>query len=94
MLTLYVKTGCAFCAMALHKVEELRVPIDEKNIADDGVADELIERGGKRQVPYLVDTACSVEMYESADIVEYLEKRFGEADGEPNPEDAATCPQG
>jgi glutaredoxin 3 len=77
MLTLYVKTGCPFCAMVLHKLDELAVPFEERNIADDGVIDELVARGGKQQVPYLVDAECNVEMYESADIVEYLDKRFG-----------------
>lgn len=43
-----------------------------KNIADEGVADELIARGGKRMVPYLVDEETGVEMYESDDIVDYL----------------------
>jgi glutaredoxin len=76
MLTLYVKTGCPYCAAVLHKVEELDISVTEKNIADDGVADELVARGGKRQVPYLVDDEKNVEMYESGDIVEYLEKNY------------------
>ena len=48
------------------------ISFEERNIADAEVADELIERGGKRQVPYLVDVEAAVEMYESDDIVEYL----------------------
>ncbi|GEM_PF-2836265 len=39
---------------------------------DDAVAAELIAKGDKRQVPYLVDSDHGVEMYESDDIVEYL----------------------
>ncbi len=77
MLTLYVKTGCPYCAMVIHKLEELGLPYEEKNIADDAVAAELVGRGGKRQVPYLVDSEGSVEMYESADICDYLDKRNG-----------------
>lgn len=77
MLTLYVKTGCAFCAMALLKLDELGLEYEEKNIAETGIADELIARGGKRQVPYLVDTDAEVEMYESSDIVKHLDMRFG-----------------
>lgn len=77
MLTLYVKTGCPYCAIVLHALDELDVPFEEKNIADEDVAAELVERGGKRQVPYLVDAERGVEMYESADIVEYLEGRSG-----------------
>ena len=77
MLTMYVKTGCPYCAMALAKVDELGLQVEEKNIADDAIAAELIERGGQRMVPYLVDTENNVEMYESADIVAHLEKHYG-----------------
>lgn len=77
MLTLYVKTGCPYCAVVLHKLEDMQIHFEEKNIADQGVADELVARGGKRQVPYLVDNEHHVEMYESGDIVQYLEKTFG-----------------
>ncbi|MFM2374350.1 MAG: Glutathione S-transferase, N-terminal domain [Candidatus Parcubacteria bacterium] len=63
--------------MVLHELAELALPFDEKNIADDEIAEELITRGGKRQVPYLVDDKDGTEMYESADIVEYLATTYG-----------------
>jgi len=77
MLTMYVKTGCPYCAAALAKVEELGLAVEQKNIANDAVVAELVERGGKRQVPYLVDTDRGVEMYESGDIVDYLDEHYG-----------------
>jgi len=77
MLTLYVKTGCPYCAKVLTVGEELKLSFDEKNIADPAVAAELIEKGGKRQVPYLIDSDANVEMYESDDIVAYLHENFG-----------------
>ncbi len=80
MLTLYVKTGCPFCAMVIHKLDELELEYEEKNIAEQEIVDELIERGGKRQVPYLVDTDAELEMYESADIVKHLDTRYMSAD--------------
>lgn len=76
MLTMYVKTGCPFCAKALAKVDELGIEVEQKNIADEGVAEELIARGGKRQVPYLVDADRDVDMYESDDIVAYLDEHY------------------
>lgn len=72
MLTLYVKTGCPYCGKVLTEAALLGVTFDERNIADEGVAEELIARGGKQQVPYLVDTERNREMYESDDIVAYL----------------------
>ena len=76
MLTLYVKTGCPFCAQVLDTGKELGVSFEEKNIADGAVAEELIKRGGKRQVPYLVDSERGVEMYESGDIDAYLRANY------------------
>ncbi len=76
MLTLYIKTGCPFCHKVLAAGEELGITFDEKNIADDAVASELVARGGKRQVPYLVDTERNREMYESGDIVAYLRANY------------------
>lgn len=76
MLTLYVKTGCPYCLKVLDTVEELGLEIEEKNVANDAVAAELIERGGKRQVPYLVDSDRDVEMYESVDIDAYLREHY------------------
>lgn len=77
MLTLYVKTGCPYCAVVLKTVDDLGLTIEEKNIADEGVAEELIEKGGQRQVPYLIDDENGVSMYESADIAAYLEETYG-----------------
>ncbi len=76
MLTLYIKTGCPFCHKVLAAGEELGITFDEKNIADDAVASELVARGGKRQVPYLVDTERNREMYESDDIAAYLRANY------------------
>lgn len=76
MITLYVKTGCPYCAKALAALATHNVPYEEKNIADDAVAEELIARGGKRQVPYMVDG--ETEMYESDAIVTYVENTYGD----------------
>jgi glutaredoxin 3 len=69
---LYVKTGCPWCKRVLDFADQKGITFDIRNIADASVADELIKRGGKRQVTYLVDIKNAVEMYESADIVGYL----------------------
>ena len=61
--------------MALTALKTHGVVYEERNIADDAVAAELIARGGKRQVPYIVDG--EIEMYESDDIVMYVEKTYG-----------------
>jgi glutathione S-transferase len=60
----------------LEVVEEKDIAIEKKDITDSAVADELIEAGGKRQVPYLVDSERGVSMYESDDIITYLVSRI------------------
>jgi glutathione S-transferase len=97
MLTLYYKAGCPYCAKVFDAGKELGLTFETKNIADDGVMDELVERGGEDQVPYLIDDEGPVEMYESSAIVKYLHHTFGNGEvglGEEGPDaDAApgTC---
>lgn len=38
---------------------------------------DLVKRGGKMQVPYLVDPNTGTQMYESDDIVRYLDQEYG-----------------
>lgn len=78
MLTLYVKTGCPFCAKVKNTIAELGIEdkIEERNIADDGVVDELLEKGGQQMVPFLVDAENDVSMYESDDISAYLKEHY------------------
>ena len=47
--------------------------------ADEAILAELIEKGGEKQVPYLVDTDKDVAMYESDDIVKHLQDNYGAA---------------
>ena len=77
MLTLYVKTGCAYCAAVLHALEELALPFEEKNVSDEAISAELIAKGGKLQMPYLIDSEHNVALYESEDIIEHLMKMYG-----------------
>lgn len=77
MLTVYVKSGCPYCARVYSAMERLGLSFEEKNIASDEVSAELIAKGGKRQVPYLVDSDRDEAMYESADIVDYLDTYYG-----------------
>jgi glutaredoxin 3 len=75
-LILYTKTGCPFCHKVLMTGEELSITFVEKNIADAQNAEELVAKGGKRQVPYLIDVAHDVAMYESGDIDAYLRANY------------------
>jgi glutaredoxin len=76
MLTISVKTGCPYCIKVLKTAEDLKIEFNQKNVSDPGVREELLARGGKVQMPYLVDEEKGTEMYESDDIIAYLHQRF------------------
>lgn len=75
-MILYVRTGCPYCARVLAEAMMLDIELEERNVADPAVVAELLARGGKLQVPYLVDEERGKEMYESEDIVDYLHETF------------------
>ena len=77
MLTLYVKTGCPHCAKVLDAGQDMGIDFNLKNVADEGVTDELIAAGGKKQEPYLVDEETGISMYEAGLIVNYLREHYG-----------------
>lgn len=77
MLTLYYKPTCPFCKKVLEFAKENDIKLNLLNIVEDEKnAATLIDHGGKRQVPYLVDEEKSTSLYESDDIIEYLGKNY------------------
>ena len=75
MITIYTKQGCPFCHKVKDYMDDKGVVYEEKDIYEsDENLDELMERGGKRQVPFIIDDERGVSMYESDDIVKYLEE--------------------
>lgn len=76
MLTLYYKETCPFCQRVMQMAENLGVEFDLKDIEEEAFAAELIEKGGKSQVPFLVDAEKDVSMYESADIIDYIRDNY------------------
>ena len=77
MLTLYYKPTCAFCRRVIAVIDRLELNVEMKNIAEEGIVEELIALGGKQQTPFLVDTEKSVMLYESDDIVNHLQSNYG-----------------
>ena len=80
MLTLYYRPTCPYCQAVLGEIEALSIKMTLKDIsADSALIDELIALGGKKQVPYLVDSGRGEKMYESQDIIAYLQRHYSEA---------------
>lgn len=77
MLTLYYKQTCPYSQHVLGEAEALGVHFNLKDVASDPfLADELIEQGGKGQVPFLIDTDRAIKMYESENITAYLHEHY------------------
>ena len=56
---------------------ELELPYDLRNVARDSAKrPAFVERAGKMQVPWLSDPNTGAELYESADIVDYLNETY------------------
>lgn len=77
MLELYANTGCQYCQKVMAKMNELKLDfIFRSHDYTDGENSRSFKLGGKTQVPYLVDADKGVAMYESSDIMDYLEKNY------------------
>ena len=75
--TLYVKTGCPFCAKVLRFMDENDIALPTLNTIDWPAAkDDLINIGGKMQVPCLVIDGKA--LYESDDIIAYMRDHLKE----------------
>jgi glutaredoxin 2 len=75
MITLYIKSPCQYSARAIAAFDTFNVPFTEKNIADPVYEAELLEIGGRHKVPFMIDG--DTHLYESEDIVAYIEKKYG-----------------
>lgn len=78
-LSLYQFHACPFCVKTRRALHRLNVPValrDAKN--DEASRQELLEQGGKVQVPCLrIEESGSVRwLYESKAIAAYLDERF------------------
>jgi glutaredoxin len=74
-LTLYYFDTCPFCIRVLRYLEGRGISIPMKNTMQDASArEELMQIGGKTQVPCLV--IDGQPLYESADIVSWFEENW------------------
>ena len=78
MLALYYKPTCPYCLSVLAANQTIKAELTLRNIsADPAAKEELLAKGGKTQTPFLEDTERGVLMYESHDIIDYLQTHYG-----------------
>ena len=80
-ITLYQFKACPFCIKARRAIHKLGLNIQTVDAMNDAQArNELQQLGGKVQVPCLriqEEGKDDTWMYESGDIIQYLQKKFG-----------------
>ena len=73
-LVLYYQPFCPYCQRVLRVSEQLKPPLELKNVQEDAaLLEELKKLTGKTQVPCLV--IDGKPMLESEDIVRWLEEQ-------------------
>jgi glutaredoxin len=79
-LELYELPGCPYCAKVKQKLDELNLDYQSNEVpADHADRNRVQEVSGQTGVPVLVDTDHGIEgMPESDDIVDYLERTYGD----------------
>lgn len=79
-LKLYQYKACPFCVKVRRTMKRLDLPIETRDAKRHANwRDELVHQGGIEKVPCLrisEDDSSVKWMYESSDIIDYLEQRF------------------
>jgi len=77
-IKLYQFYACPFCIKTRRAIKRLNLPIETRNAQSGQYRAELLAGGGEVKVPCLkIESDEGVQwMYESTDIIQYLEKRI------------------
>jgi glutathione S-transferase len=79
-LELWSFEASPFCRIVREKLSELELPYRLHNVAKGSPSRQaFIARSGKMMVPFLHDPNTDEDMFESADIVAYLERSYASA---------------
>jgi glutathione S-transferase len=78
-ITLYRLQACPYCERVVTKLDEYGLDYQSKFVEPMHSDRDVVKRiSGKRTVPAIVDENTGLTMSESGNIVEYLEKTYGE----------------
>lgn len=77
MLELYQFEQCPYCKKVREKLTELNLDYICRNVTKGSKKREILGTiGGRDQVPFFIDMDKQVAMYESDEIVKYLDKNY------------------
>jgi glutathione S-transferase len=79
-LKLFDIEGCPYCRLVREALTELDLDAEIYPCPKQGerYRQEVIEKGGKAQFPFLIDPNTGVQMYESLSIIKYLFDTYGQ----------------
>jgi glutathione S-transferase len=81
-MTLYRLQACPYCERVVRKLQAYDLDYESRFVEPmHSDRDAVARLTGKRTVPALVDPQTGVTMSESANIVEYLDRTYGERGG-------------
>ena len=81
-ITLSRLQACPFCERVVVKLDELGLDYRSRFVEPMHSDRDIVKRiAGTRTVPVIVDERTGVTMAESANIVEYLDRTYGESTG-------------
>ena len=79
-ITLYRLQACPFCERVVRVLDALDLDYRSRYVEPLHSERDVVKRvSGARTVPALVDRETGVTMAESANVVEYLERMYGDA---------------
>ena len=77
MIELYQKEECPYCAKVRQFLSDNHIDWLAHSAPTGSPAQKkVVAMGGKEQVPFLHDPEKDVTMYESDDIIEYLQENY------------------
>uniref|UniRef100_A0A0A9FVL7 GST N-terminal domain-containing protein n=1 Tax=Arundo donax TaxID=35708 RepID=A0A0A9FVL7_ARUDO len=79
-IEIYEFEGCPFCRKVREMVSVLDLDVLYYPCPQNGPTfrPKVLEMGGKKQFPYMVDPNTGVAMYESDEIIKYLANKYGD----------------
>ena len=78
-ITLYRLQACPYCERVVRKLDEYGLNYRSRFVEPMHSDRNVVKRiSGKRSVPAIVDENTGLTMSESGNIVEYLERTYGE----------------
>jgi glutathione S-transferase len=79
-ITLYRLQGCPYCERVVRVLDDLDLDYHSRFVEARHSRRNAVKRvSGARTVPAIVDENTGVTMSESANIVDYLERTYGDA---------------